>query len=523
MAEPQRLEIQVANESTSRDGAEELALENARRFVDSLLRSPLEPIQGSNGMHVMRDVFNLETSCTINIILRTISKRFWQSCLEEVDAPNRRCRVCAVGTPGTGKSSSIPLLIRMLLQGHSTATVVYVLRKPSDDPVWYYEFKRAKNIVTVSVYDKKRDIASLRERSTYYIIDPGKTKDTCGPADDFLPKTILICSPDDRHWGGSEFSKHRDNVMGVFKYYPIWTPDELICARATLVPDMSQGDVEDRYRKFGGVPRMVLKMTLNNEGQLLLEQDLAVQRLTSDQAMNIAYGKVSKVETFDSSQPKSALIGIMSGSDDEFRSYDVEVISPLVAEKICASFISTLWNTMLSSEDSHSWKIFEAYTRQLMTLGSNDLFQGRWCVGKKHPKYNVVERLTLGGCHDIRQTTDVVGSAVSMPDIVFHPIDPQHKLIDFMYQDKFRVLHAFQVTLGKKHSAKQTHIKTLQDAVGETRQLRLYYLVPDKNYSVFVTVPGEPIPLATMSQNNSFITIYHVMVPNPGEEHSALP
>jgi hypothetical protein len=281
---------------------------------------------------------------------------------------------------------------------------------------------------------------------------------------------------------------------------------------------MSQDVVEERYRMFGGVPRMVF-MTDKVERQLSLQKQ-AVRSLTCEQAAKIVYGDASHVQTMASSQPKSALIGMFSDSKKDFESFRVEVISPLVAEKICSLFMADLWNEMISSEDSHSWQIFEAYTRQLMAMETTKSFQARWCVGQTHDKYAHDEWLTLGGCRGIRLTNNVVGSAKSTPDVLFHPINPQNILIDFMYQDSLGVFHMFQVTLANRHSANISHIEELQNTVGVTEQLRLYYLVPNKNYQGFVTNPVEPVPYDTMRQNNS-IKIYHVLIPNPKDEYSS--
>jgi hypothetical protein len=76
------------------------------------------------------------------------------------------------------------------------------------------------------------------------------------------------------------------------------------------------------------------------------------------------------------------VIGIVSkAEDDNLRAYDIVAISALVAGKVYSKFSADLWSSMLKSGDD-GWKIFEAYTRQLMTLATK-LF-GRQCVGKSH-------------------------------------------------------------------------------------------------------------------------------------------
>ena len=85
-----------------------------------------EEIPNSDGMSVLRKVVKLETNVRADIVIRNITKPFWQACIDTVNTPYMRIRVCAVGTPGTGKTAATPILIRMLLdEGH---TVVYLLR-----------------------------------------------------------------------------------------------------------------------------------------------------------------------------------------------------------------------------------------------------------------------------------------------------------------------------------------------------------------------------------------------------------
>ena len=94
-AEP-RLYVRVAESTRPLQAGEALALKEAVQFVESLLHSPLEPIQGSGSMHVLRNVYDPETDITRNVVIREMSERFWKSCLKVVDTPNDRYRVCAV-------------------------------------------------------------------------------------------------------------------------------------------------------------------------------------------------------------------------------------------------------------------------------------------------------------------------------------------------------------------------------------------------------------------------------------------
>jgi hypothetical protein len=98
--------------------------------------------------------------------------------------------------------------IRLLLKfGH---TVVYLVRTKKEVG-WYFEIIPAKEAKSASnnvcVYPettKYTQIASLNrkatgeDKSTYYVVDPGRTNSDCCPDDAFKAKFILVASPDDR-------------------------------------------------------------------------------------------------------------------------------------------------------------------------------------------------------------------------------------------------------------------------------------------------------------------------------------
>ena len=177
------------------------AFNRASDFVLSIMNASPDPIRNSDSMTVVRNVFDLETGETRDIILRNITEPFWQACINVVNTP--RLRVAAVGTPGIGKTTSTPWLIRMLLE--QKQTVVYLIRT-EDKSSWYYEFIPHSNVrkVTINVYPEaltKNTIPSLKCPDTYYIVDPGRSKDNCDPPANFQAKVILVPSPDARRPG----------------------------------------------------------------------------------------------------------------------------------------------------------------------------------------------------------------------------------------------------------------------------------------------------------------------------------
>jgi hypothetical protein len=464
------------------------------------------PPSTSSGMSVLRDVVNLETGMRCNIVIRSITQPFWQACIDTVGTIEARCHVCVVGTPGIGKTASTPILIRMLLKAR--LTVVYHVRTKNMTG-WYREFTPDKESdkVTTNVYPETTNvhyIASLADSSTYYIVDPGKTKDDCCPDSNFKPKVILVTSPDERHWGESEFIKERNRTFGTFKYFPLWSFDELLNAAPFLAPqlpqEISKALMEKRYHTFGGVPRHIFASKQVCR-EALRSQRAVLIKLTEEQAQSIAKKEMDAVGSMSKNQPKSALIGYeLSKSDFAlfvnnkkvlFQDFDVVVISAGVANIIYTKFIKRLWWIMLKPM-YNGGMIFEMFTHHLLSAAKPHKFHGRACVGIKDKLYSVEKQFTLGGCTGIQQVRDIITAARNEPNVIFHSTDPQYPLIDFIYQDKLGDFHAFQATLTASPSADTNQIKVLQGKVGGGERLHLYYMVPSEMFDNFSTLPVNP-------------------------------
>lgn len=456
----------------------------------------------SAGMSVLRDVVKLETGKRRDVVIRSITEPFWQSCIDTVDTNDgdSNYRVCAIGTPGIGKTSSTSILIRMLLKAKKT--VVYLIR--SDEKVkWYYEFKYDKQRETYATevypeYIQYFNIRSLRDPSTYYVVDPGNTISNCNPETDFQPKVILVTSPDKRHWGGSQFYNERDGVAGSNQYFPLWTLNEVLTAQPIL--GRTDDEIEQRYRQFGGVPRHIFA-TDKNFDTAVRSQDQALNEVTVDQAIKMAKGKMDAVETMSSGQPKSALIGYQQFNSDgtslksshvlfDERTKEVVVISALVREKIYTKFMKNIWQEMIRL-DKEGWKVFEAYGRELLTGKQPLKLRGRICAVKRGRTKYRIDDLTLGGCEAIRLVHDIVENATEVPNVLFHSMNPKYPLIDFIYKDKKGKFHAFQVTIGETHRSSPAQIKQLEQKIGG-KNLNLYYLVPSQKFKSFATNPVNP-------------------------------
>ena len=522
-----------ANKSAAFDAeAANESKERATAFLNSIMRAEYEPIPKSNGMFILRNIQMLNDVLgeTVDIVVRNITVPFWQACIDKVDSSKGRKRIAAVGTPGTGKTRTTPILIRMLLERN--CSVVFLMRS-TDKVLWYYEFVPTLNAsngnaqrIAVNVYPEtvaKTSIPLLQRRETYFIVDPGQTKDDCAPTESFEPKFILVTSPDSRHWGDNEFTKMRGNqVGGIFKYHPLWSWDEIQAANEVLIGQIPANetkrfDLEQRFHEMGGVPRNIYSV-IDFYRQALKNQDRALALINPENAERIALGKIMDVDSMDPNQPKSAIMGyVLDPRDVAFDQGIAVLVSEQVKELVFFKFMKNLWSIMLRSGDD-GFSIFESYTRRLLAGETKIQFDARDCVGKSDLKRNSTFHLVLGGCAGIRAAVDIVQASMKTPNVLFYPINRQYPLIDFGYQDTNGTMHMFQVTIGETHSSKFDDIWKLDTQVGN-KSLNLYYLVTGDNFGKFVTNPVNPKDKQN-STHQLHCNIYHLLVPDPSKEET---
>ena len=138
-------------------------------------------------MKVLKDVVVLEEGNTIieYIVLRKNLEDFWNQVIATVEPKgnNDHIPVCAVGTPGIGKSLTTPILIRLLLK--QKKKVIYRIRTIEKDG-WVYFFipKTSQNHSADTddatnvhvILEKDFNVINFNDPSIYYIVDPGKKK-----------------------------------------------------------------------------------------------------------------------------------------------------------------------------------------------------------------------------------------------------------------------------------------------------------------------------------------------------------
>jgi hypothetical protein len=500
-------------------------LRNAQDFVAKLMAAKtdreLPRVQPDREMRVIQKLPILGGEATKDLIVREINVALWSQALKLTD---KTYRVCIFGTPGIGKTTAIPHLIRFLLQ--KKKTVVFLSRsEPLEN--WYFEFKPASDEQSFlcSVYPEKTskyEITSLQDKKAFYIVDPGATEDTCNPINKFGARVIIVASADSKHWGGSAFEKANEDdgyptPGGLKLCYPVWSFDELLLAlpyfnkkpgQTRLSPKM----LKERYRMFGGVPRNVFA---NPERYKVLpdQQMTAITHLTDYQKTYLVSKLANDLVTLEANQPKGILLGYISG-DTDFLHYAAIPVSQRVLEKVSESFMKEKWNAMISGD--FPAKMFELYTIYSM-MGEPKMYQSRAYVKSGFAEFKNIN-VSLGGCEEMEYTWDIIAAARNKNKVLFCPTNPCYPLIDFIYSEviekgktKTKTLHfsAFQAITGNTHTHKAyvNQIRKFGKDIGDATA-SIYYLVPEERFTRFVTDPVAP---ACPTK----ITIHHISVPSP--------
>ena len=200
-----------------------------RRFLDAILVEPqsLAATHPELCFLFRRIPHPAIGDTTVDIIIREADWNFWKACIAELEDPDPqkiRKRVAVIGSPGVGKSTTALFLIRRLLE--MTKTVVYRMKGTAGNYVIFNPHNGSNSPVVTEVpgATPETGIPPLKNRETYFIIDPGVTTTNCNPDPNVKAKVLIVASPDERHWGGNTFPKDQPGWPGgLYWYFPPWS------------------------------------------------------------------------------------------------------------------------------------------------------------------------------------------------------------------------------------------------------------------------------------------------------------
>jgi len=420
-------------------------------------------------------------------------KTFWDAVITQCD----RTRVCVVGSPGVGKSTTTAYAIRLLLQRKST--VVYNYRT-KDNRFFYLIFIPSKKgndkTIRISLVPQTlhpQDVVELADPNAYYICDPGVSpeKTSCDPHG-VAAHVIIVASADSRHWGGDEFGKLRPGGLppGVLMYFPLPTTDFIRRMAPSLNPSLDENEIDERLYRYGRIPRHIVAIDRSTAEE---KQSSGITRLTVEQTRQIMRN-TARLRTNEPSSPSSGVLSVMPSPDSYFVSSG-GFVSDYVAERVATDYYSDLWNDIWAAPTAaDQGRLFEIFLRARLAKDSVEEFTSRRCCGKSSQVRNTLFPLALGGCTEGSQRVhDIAKSVKGSERILFHSTSEEEPFIDMIYRQG-KTYYAIQATVGKTHDAARDKLLHLikELSLKEDERLEVVYAVPDSKFTDFVTTPVEP-------------------------------
>lgn len=496
-----------SGERTAKSSRMDPKYAHSHRFVESIMdKNNFVQQPASAGIHaVATDLPDPYTDHTSDVVIRDDDLNFWSDIIATLENPKKRNRAAVVGTPGIGKTTTSVFAIRLLLKAGKT--VVYLYRTP-DKSNHYIQLTPQPGTDNVAVEHfpettAATDIPALRNKETYYIVDPGQTKENCNPEGGVMGRVIIVASPDERHWGSGFPKKEPGRDPGMFRYFPPWTLAQLKASVEHIASlDMTADDIERLFSLFGGIPRMVYDPDEKDENMRTLKRKVHALELSHMQTL--LSGRVNIHAGYGQNQPKGGII--LFRPDDSYSEVSLEAASDKVVDLIREAFMAAVWDDLATYGSPIAWQLLESYVAEsLQQVGDYVI---RSCVAKSDDGYSKKRTFNIGGCKSKAMKSDCTAAVRDGQDLVlYYSSNRFHPLYDMIFKVG-NIYYAFQVTIGAKHKATKAEIQKVVDALGISKdgpQLHLVYAVHEGVFDNFVTDPTVPFAPPGVS-------VYHMKI-----------
>ncbi|OLP74187.1 hypothetical protein AK812_SmicGene46348, partial [Symbiodinium microadriaticum] len=195
------------------------------------------------------EIFPLNTSLNPKeanpwLLVRRQQREVWRA------AFNALQDVVVTGSPGIGKSFSMSFLLRALMKANKT--FVFEARKWNRAYLFKPHADGTYEVGSVDLEDWRPGACDeLKDPENYYVIDPGTAEK--GGICHVAAKTVVAPSPDPKHLG--DWKK----LIGLqYLYMAPCSLQEARCIVKCLRPELNENQVDERYRRFGGIVRHLI-------------------------------------------------------------------------------------------------------------------------------------------------------------------------------------------------------------------------------------------------------------------------
>ena len=361
-------------------------------------------------------------------------------------------RLVILGTPGIGKTYFGYLLLAVIAQ--NGGTVVY------ESGTRGQRYLLSTETVAIGSLHDFSDV--LRRKNNYYLID-GRKGVHCAA------KSILVSSHRREVWYA--FSK----TLCTIRYMPIWTMDEIEKCRQLLFPTVERTTAEERFSKWGGVPRFVLQFAHDDAQQELLDQAIGSVDL------DVISNAIGKTEAGDAAAHRLIHMSVA----DDFLHRQYKFASQFVAEgvylELCERDRARLIRFLAVSHNAPGVEalrgsIFEQHAHCILAKGGT--FQIRTLPNRPSsvPIRSNLELPQLPVVY-FESETELQSSTASY----FRPRITNYESVDSLSKPN----RLFQMTVSGKHPCKQAGLYKLLNLLQNPQGPELYFFVPDDKFESF--------------------------------------
>jgi hypothetical protein len=473
-------------------------LKAAKAFITSVMQNTIQDIPNGDGMRslVVASIPSHNVN-PVTVFIRKHVQSYFKVCMERAQMGHP---VSAVGSQGTGKSTSTPYLVRLLLEDKAR-TVVYLVRTPEKSG-WFYEFSSSDSgsIISTNVYPERinaEGITSLGDPNNAYVVDPNGTQTTCIPERSQVRAQIYVVpSPNADQVGGTNFGKDRGDFLGGVEVVNTrWTLEECLIAIPLMGSKLQPDQIIDLYRIHGGNLRFILQA---DQAAVKLQQTIGIDLLQKRHLSSIVRGELLILNSADDRQPKGAVMQYESIHPFGMSDTQCVVASKLLEDRIFVMHEDYIWNSVISSDAPNARNIFEVLLR-------NRLLKSRIyeCAPVRETSDQNTEQVEFGGCSSMRMVKDpckVIQEAGEFE--MFHSTNPTHALFDYIYYKRKsegaatggREYVAVNGTLGLIHdcSVHKIHAKVLELNLQRGDSVHVLFGV-SSHFKEFKTTPVDPV------------------------------
>ena len=471
------------------------------------------------------EIWRLQSELALSpIFLRARVVAFWNVVMELLRSEHH---VVVIGSPGVGKTSTHPYLLRLLLE--TRCPVVFLVRG-KDLGGMYYEFRpKDGGGYEAFEYDeavvKMQTIPALTDPKAFFIIEPAGQR---SPPHYWVKARIaLVCSPNRKHFKGMEKTGTFE-FGAVTRYFPLWSLDEILEARPYML-DAKKAPIvrNDTILKklhflYGPIVRILFSLNISEFEAL---QALAISKLSEDQVKLIVEALDSntaiEIDASNDGAPSSLIVAY--ASEYPFDSVRIVIVSDFVKSEIWRRYSTLLRRRVKFGESRGAWPFFEAHCRFLIAHEADAAFEIRDCVGKREQATRNEQQnqatqnkqqsaYYIPRSRDVKWTIEKVDATLKLqnvdlqPGTLYHSSSETQELVDAIVMREDGGVDGFQFTLAMKHDCISDSLSAFASKFGKPGlPFRLYYAVPCENFKKFITNPVKP--LAADAE------VYHLSVP----------